>query len=146
MKDFEKIKKRSLNQEKQKKERFIVHIGKTYQFHVLLFPIAIPIMIIEQIENYYYSKLKWEDRNPDKVIDKILLKELRYNSGKNEYYCNMDWVLMKEHAPLFSKKWSSKFYFKLKDYLQHEYEKEGYIKSFEDDYDKEYIIFKLKED
>ena len=57
----------------------------------------------------------------------------------------MEWrPNFKRHAPLFYKKWASKFSYNINEYLKNTYEHEDYIKTIESDGYDTWIKFEKK--
>lgn len=138
MTSFEKAqtKKKSHKIINHKLERLkISMVNGKYKFYFFLLPIVLPIILIEELKNWNYKRMNWNETKATKILDHVLPKLVEYIEQDNAYYYNMDWgnYNLWHSAPLVYRNWARKFSYELKQYIKNEYEHESYIKTIEDD-------------
>lgn len=146
MKTFEYAKTKK---EKKKFKMPTVKIGK-YDFYIwafLFFPIIFILLLVDKIHDWSYNRLKWSEEKAKKVLDYWLPYVLSYDDGAY-WYCTSwhypGWQIAKR-APIGLKKWTKKFGYELRDYLEKGYEKDGFDRTIIEEYwDEHWIKFTPK--
>lgn len=139
MKDFEYAKKQA-EKAKKKKMRWWVRIGndRVYIWALPLYPLVI---LADKFDNWKYNRLVWDEAKAKKVLDYALPDTLEYIAEEDTYYFNTCWNFSKKHVPWYLRPWARKFANKLTDYLVDTYQKDGYKKEFEEDWDYNWVKF-----
>lgn len=124
MKDiFEKAKN------KPKKPWYMVNT-KNYQIPFWVLPIAPIVIGISKLSDWFYDRIKWDERKATKVLNHVLPKILDYDKDEEAYYC-MDWgtYILWHKAPLRYRCFAHKYVFQLHSFLKEKYMAKGYAKS-----------------
>lgn len=128
-----------------RKKWWIIPI-KNYNFYIWALPFVPFVLMVDKFNDWRYYRLVWNEATAKKILDHVLPYYLEWVEEDNAYYYCMEWFPnFKRHAPLFYKKWASKFNYGITEYLKNIYEHEDYIKTIESDrYDTCWIKFEKK--
>lgn len=81
---FEKAKNKS------KKPWYMVNT-KNYQIPFWALPVAPFVIGISKLNDWFYDRIKWDERKAVKVLNHVLPKILNYDKDEDAYYYCMDW-------------------------------------------------------
>lgn len=130
------------NKNEKKKINWRVNIGD-YQVVFWALPIFPIFYGIKKFEDWSYNRMAWDEKRADRVLNTILPQVLEWDEEDNAFYFNTEWgdSIYWRRAKRVDRKWARKFCYKLKNYLEDEYENADYIKSVERDYYETWIKF-----
>lgn len=117
---------------------------KNYQIPVWALPIAPIIIGISKLSNWFYDRIKWDERKATKVLNHVLPKILDYDKDEDAYYYCMNWgtYILWHEAPLRCRRFAYKYEFRLHSFIKDKYMVKGYCKSvINDDYE-EWVEFR----
>lgn len=117
---------------------------KNYQIPIWVLPIAPIIIGISKLSDWFYDRIKWDERKATEVLNHVLPKILNYNKDEDAYYYCMDWETYNlwHKAPLRYRRFAYKYEFKLHSFVKDEYMAKGYCKSIINDGYEEWIEFR----
>lgn len=128
---------------KSKKPWYIIFY-KNYRIYIWGVPLLPFVILSDKID----ESRKWCPHKAEKVINHGLPKILDYDTEDDTYSYYMDWRTgwMDEYAPLHLKAWARKFSYRIRKYLEEEYEHPLYNKTVIDDEEwlKKILIFSKK--
>ena len=128
---------------KPKKPWYMVNT-KNYQISVWALPIAPIVISIDKLSNWFYDRIKWDERKATKVLNHVLPKILKYNKDEDAYYYCMGsgtynlWY----KAPLRYSCFTYKYEFQLHSFIKDKYMVIGYCKSVINDGYDEWVEFR----
>lgn len=135
--NFKEIEKRMEKEERkeQKKQSFWKYRIKTENYYILWWalPVAIPYIAYDKLKKLIYDKTPWSDERAKKVLDRVLSKELTLTTDETGKECYMlfsnrvDFTI-KKNVSLRDRYWTEKFIYTLTNYLNDNYEIDGYKK------------------
>lgn len=98
---------------------------------------------IEKFKDWNYRRMAWSEKRADRVLNDILPKALEWVEEDNAFYFCMQWGegIYWRRAKRADRKWAKKFCYKIKSYLEDEYENAQYTKTVERDYYETWIKF-----
>ena len=130
------------NKNEKKKINWRVNIGD-YQVVFWALPIFPIFYGIEKFKDWNYNRMEWNEKRADRVLDTILPKVLDWVEEDNAFYFSLEWGngIYWRRANRVDRKWAKKFCYKLKSYLEDEYENADYIKTVERDFYETWIKF-----
>lgn len=115
-----------------------------YNIPLWALPIAPIIIIYDKFNKWNYIHQLWDEKKATKVLDYFLPYALEYDKENQSYYYCMEWRYysdISKKAPIGLKKWSTKFYNEIFNYLKNGYEKIGFLKTIEKDCGDTWIKF-----
>ena len=130
---------------KPKKPWYMVNT-KNYQIPFWVWPIAPIVISISKLSDWFYDRIKWDERKATKVLNHVLPKILDYDEDEDAYYYCMDWGTYNlwYKAPLRYRRFVYKYDFKLHSFIKDGYMVKGYTKSVIKNYcDDEWVEFRL---
>ena len=144
MKDFTYAKKKDERKSRRNKKWYIIYTKK-YSYYIWAAPL-IPIFELKDIiKQNRYNKRVWDEEKAKKVLDHTLPYFLNYNDDEDAYFFNKDWgceSAIAKKSPLHLRKWANKFSFDIIHYLVNSYQKDGYVKTIEEDWFDIWVKFK----
>lgn len=147
MKDFDYAKARAEKAKTKRKKWWIINV-KNYSYYIWAIPLIPFVVLADYIKDRNYKKRKWDEAKAKKIIDYALPHILDYDITEDNYWFNGEWsaYIFEKFAPFYLRKWAHKFAYQIKDYVFTTYEKEGWVKTVDDEcaWDK-WIIFKKEE-
>lgn len=133
---FEKAKNKS------KKSWYMVNT-KNYQIPLWVLPITPFVIGISKLHDWFYDRIKWDERKATKVLNHVLPKILDYDKDEDAYYYCMDWGYNLWHkAPLKYRCFAHKYYVQLHSFIKNKYVVKGYCKSVINDGYDEWVEFR----
>ncbi len=128
---------------KPKKPWYMVNT-KNYQIPFWALPIAPFVIGISKLNDWFYDRIKWDERKATKVLNHVLPKILDYDKDEDAYYYCMDWGYNLWHkAPLRYRRFAYKYDVQLHSFIKEKYMVKGYCKSVINDGYDEWIEFQL---
>lgn len=147
MKDFDYAKTRAEKAKTKKKKWWVINT-KNYSFYIWAIPLIPFVLLADYIKDRNYKKQEWSEEKAKKVIGHVLPYILEYDPVEDNYWFSDEWspYAFERKAPFYLRKWAHKFAYEIKDYVFTTYEKEGWIKTVDDEvaWDK-WVIFKKEE-
>lgn len=129
---------------KPKKPWYMVNT-KNYQIPFWVLPIVPIVISISKLSDWFYDRIKWDERKATKVLNHVLPKILDYDEDEDAYYYCMDWGTynLRHKAPLRYRRFVYKYDFKLHSFIKDGYMAKGYTKSVIKNYcDDEWVEFR----
>lgn len=113
---------------------------KEYSIHPIALPLALIFIPYDMAKKKYYKNLEYDVKKAQKVLDYWLPYVLEADGDNTLWYC-LNWhyggYSMCRHLPIGYKTFAKKFGRQILDYLENDYNKDGWSKSFDNDgYDK----------
>lgn len=137
MKDFEyaKARKEKEQAKKKQKRKWWLIDGKHYSYYIWAAPVVPFFELADYIKNRNYKKRVWDTEKASKVIDATLPHILEYDEEDDCYWLSFDWspYLFEKHAPRHLRKWAHKFAYQVRAYVFEDYQKEGWVKTIDDE-------------
>lgn len=130
-KAFDKAK---TNTEKKNSKKWYIINTKEYRYPIWALPIIPFCWMYDKITKWLYNRRKWTDEKAIKVLDKALVKILKWDFKEQFFYCRIHTFgggALFHHVPLFYRPWAKKFDYDLKEFLIEKYETADYIKTIE---------------
>lgn len=138
--------RKTFDRAKRKKKHNLYIKTNDYELFFLLLPILPFVMFYDWLDKKWYDSLTWSEDKASKVLDSFLPNVVSYH--KESYSYCMEWRYNNKelcrYAPLGYKKWSDKFYFQIREYLETGYENENYDKEVIKNRWETWIVFKEK--
>lgn len=137
MKDFSYAKNRN-----NKRKWYVVPVGK-YEVFFWALPILPFVLAFDHFNDWNYKRMNWTPERATKILDHILPKVIEWVEEDNAYYYCMNWgrYNLWHCAPTFDRKWARKFQYDLQNFIRDGYEKEGFTKSIEKDWEDVWVKF-----
>ncbi len=128
---------------KPKKPWYMVNT-KNYQIPLWALPIAPIIIGISKLSDWFYDRIKWDERKAIKVLNHVLPKILDYDKNEDAYYYCMDWGTYNlwHKAPLRYRRFVYKYDVQLQSFIKDKYAVKGYCKSVINDGYDEWVEFR----
>ena len=128
---------------KPKKPWYMVNT-KNYQIPLLVLPIAPIVIGISKLSDWFYDRIKWDERKATKVLNYVLPKILDYDKDEDAYYYCMGWgtYSLWHKAPLRYKCFVKKYHLGLHSFIKDGYMVKGYCKSVINDGYEEWVEFR----
>lgn len=116
-----------------------------YRVPIVLLPLGLIYIAKDRIHLKYVEHLEWDEVKASKVLDYFLPYVIEYDEDKNVYYYCTNWgysrTQLSKRVPLRLKGWSKKYHIDVFKYLENGYQKKGFVKSFEKEWNERWIIF-----
>ena len=147
MKDFEYAKTRYTKEQAKRKRKWWVINGKKYSYYIWAVPIIPFIELVDRIKDHNYKKRVWDAEKAKEVIDATLPHVLDYDEEDDCYWFSFEWspYVFEKHAPRRLRKWAHKFAYQVRAYAFNEYQKDGWVKTFDEDEWNKWAIFRKEE-
>lgn len=148
MKDFEYAKTRDAKEKAKRKRKWWLIDGKKYSYYIWAAPIMPFVELVDRIKDNNYKKRVWDTEKASKVIDATLPHILEYDEENDCYWLNFDWspYLFEKYAPRRLRKWAHKFSYNVRSYVFEGYQKEGWVKTIDDEDEwNKWAIFRKEE-
>lgn len=128
---------------KPKKPWYMVNT-KNYQIPLWALPIAPFVIGISKLSDWFYGRIKWDERKATKVLNHVLPKILDYDKDESAYYYCMDWgtYILWDKAPLRYRCFAKKYHLSLHSFIKNGYMVKGYCKSVINDGYDEWVEFR----
>lgn len=128
---------------KPKKPWYMVNT-KNYQIPFWVLPIAPIVIGIAKLGDWFYDRIKWDERKATKVLNHVLPKILDYDKDEDAYYYCMGWEAYNlwHKAPLRYRCFAYRYDFKLRSFIKDGYMAKGYCKSVANDGYDEWVEFR----
>lgn len=141
MKDFDYAKR----QQKNRRKWWVVYT-KQYSFYIWALPIFPFFLLWEKYQDWQYSRMTWSEERATRILDHVLPYVLEWAAEDEAFYYCMQWghTALWRKAPRFQRKWARKFSGRLWYFLEEGYQKEGYDKSVETDFEDVWVKFQKR--
>ena len=128
---------------KPKKPWYMVNT-KNYQIPLWALLIAPFVIGLGKLNDWFYDRIKWDERKAAKVLNHVLPKILDYDKDEDAYYYCMDWgtYILWDKAPLRYRRFAKKYHLSLHSFIKDGYMVKGYCKSVINDGYDEWVEFR----
>lgn len=128
---------------KPKKPWYMVNT-KNYQIPFWALPIAPIVIGISKLSDWFYDRIKWDERKATKVLNHVLPKILDYDEDEDTYCYCMGWGTYNlwHKAPLRYRCFAKKYHLDLHSFIKEKYMAKGYCKSVINDGYDEWVEFR----